>query len=305
MKNDTYRETASRARAELLAFWCSRLRRISAVNFRIEPLTVLIRDWRKAGAIGLSAIAMLTFAPLATASTIIFNGDFTNVGGDGVNNSLANSPVANWTSTGYNFVFDCTTSGTSTCASGADTANNSGIQLWGPANGSSNGLAASPDGANFLAMDGAYEVGPVSQTVSGLTVGDSYTVNFYYAGAQQEGYNGVTTEAFIVDFADTAYSGGSCSSCSETPILTNVNHGFTGWYSSSYTFVATTASGVLSFLAQGTPNGEPPFTLLDGVTITDDGKTTDPVPEPGTMCLVFGGLLIGVGSVISKTRPKR
>ncbi|UAJ11857.1 PEPxxWA-CTERM sorting domain-containing protein [Polymorphobacter megasporae] len=54
----------------------------------------------------------------------------------------------------------------------------------------------------------------------------------------------------------------------------------------SFTFTATGTTEVLSFLALGTPEGKPPFSLLDGVSGT--------VPEPATWAMMIGGLgLVG------------
>ena len=85
----------------------------------------------------------------------------------------------------------------------------------GPGNGSSNGLpASSPDGGNYLALDGAYAVAPVSQSISGLTPGVSTTVSFLWAGAQQSGFTGPTTEQFRVSLG---------SSSQLTPVLSNAS----------------------------------------------------------------------------------
>ncbi|QXQ08678.1 PEPxxWA-CTERM sorting domain-containing protein [Sphingosinicellaceae bacterium] len=53
------------------------------------------------------------------------------------------------------------------------------------------------------------------------------------------------------------------------------------------TFTASAVSQVLSFLAVGTPNGAPPISFLDGVSLTAA------VPEPAT----WGLMLVGFGAV--------
>ena len=117
------------------------------------------------------------------ASNLVTNGSFeqtTNGGGQlGYNTDLTGWSVPTPCCT-YTFVF---ASGT------ADTTGENGqygnLQLWGPNNGSANGLpATSPDGGNFVAADGAYETLPLSQTINGLTAGDKYNVTFYWAGAR-------------------------------------------------------------------------------------------------------------------------
>ncbi len=153
------------------------------------------------------------------------------------------------------------------------------VQLWGPGDDNvdpNNGLpASSPDGGNYLAADGSFQVGAISQTINGLTAGQQYTLSFYYAGAQQEGFDGpYTEERFIVGF------GGQPTQ--ETQILSDGTHGFTGWQQATMTFTADGTSDVLSFLAVGTPgSGQPPFTLLDGVSLNAA------TPEVGSWLMTF------------------
>ena len=128
---------------------------------------------------------------------------------------------------------------------------------------------------NFIAADGAYQTGPISQTVNGLTTGKSYTVSFYFAGAQQYGFTGATTEQWLVSLGSQQLA---------TAVLSDTSHGFTGWQYTSLTFTATATSEVLSFLAVGTPSGVPPFTLLDGVSMVA-------APEPGSAAMLVTGVL--------------
>ena len=125
---------------------------------------------------------------------------------------------------------------------------------------------------NFIAMDGVYEVHPVSQTVTGLTIGSTYILTFYYAGAQQEGFSGDTTESLTVNFGGTFVSTNSAQSgyftggqTYTTNTISLPSHAFSGWYQGSVLFSATSTSTTLNFLAGGSPAGEPPFTLLGGV----------------------------------------
>ena len=125
---------------------------------------------------------------------------------------------------------------------------------------------------NFIALDGVYEVHPVSQTVTGLSVGKTYILTFYYAGAQQEAFNGDTTESLTINFGGTFVSGPGAQSGSftggtsyTTATISLPEHSFSGWYEGSVSFVATSTSTTVNFLAGGTPTGQPPFTLLGGV----------------------------------------
>lgn len=217
----------------------------------------------------LSTALLALFISSAGATSLVANGNFETLKEPGVSSQFgtyyAYQEVIDWSTSGYNFVF---TPGT------ADTTGAIGqygqIYLWGPGNGSNNGLTTSPAGGNFLAFDSGTHVGAVTQTIKGLTAGKDYGVSFYYAAAQQHGYNGATTEQFKVSLG---------SESETTPVLSIGNHGFSGWDYETLTFKATSASEVLSFLASGTPTGVPPYALLDGVSLYV-------VPEPATWALL-------------------
>lgn len=237
--------------------------------------------------VALSALALTALATGASASTInVVNGNFeqtTATGSTEFGSRYAGDVVTGWTSTGYNWLV---LPGT-VDSSGVATEFGGGRKLWGPGDGSNNGLTASPAGGNYIAMDGAYAQGPLSQTLNGLTVGAATTVSFWFAGAQQYGYDGATTEQFEVSLGGQNLY---------TPVLNDTNHGFTGWTYQSLTFTPTSTSQVLSFLAIGTPGGEPPFSLLDGVSVSD---TTSPVPEPASLSLMLTGVA-GIGGLLRR-----
>jgi len=205
------------------------------------------------------------------ATELIINGGFEDTT-SGAGQMGYNTDATGWTTSGYNFIF---TSGS------ADTTGVPGqygnLELWGPGNGSNNGLpASSPAGGNYVGADGAFQVGAISQTINGLTPGQYYAVSFDWAGAQQSGFNGVTTEDWLVSLGSDTES---------TPILTDPNNGFTGWQQQTLGFTADSSSEVLSFLAQGTPDGEPPFSLLDNVSMVA-------TPEPSPLVAMFVGALV-------------
>ena len=208
--------------------------------------------------------------------------------------------LANWSTTGYNFVYSPGTadSGTSTGANTGqpneapgqyNAANGYGnTYMWGSNNGGAATLPATdPAGGDFLAADGAYQVGAITQMVTGLTVGNVYALNFYWAGAQQTGFTSATTEKWNVSL------GGQTGS---TPTVSLASKGFSGWMPQTLLYTATSASELLSFLAAGTPNGQPPFVLLGGVTL-------EAVPEPSAWVLVMG---FGVaGTLFEVVRRRR
>jgi len=230
------------------------------------------------------AVALSTLAVSAKAGDLVTNGGFESNGGNG---QLGfNTSVADWSipapSGNYAFIFAPGT---------ADTTGANGeygnVSLWGPGNGVANGLpATSPNGGYFLGMDSAFQVGALSQTIGGLTPGDSYTVGFWWAAGQQSGFSGASSTQWQV----------SLGSQTQNTAFANIpSQGFSGWMYQTFNFTATNSSEVLSFLANGSPQ-VPPFALLDGVSLTPT------VPEPGsfTLMLTAVGVLGVVGVLQSK-----
>ncbi len=154
-------------------------------------------------------------------------------------------------------------------------------------------LSAPPSGSYFIAADGDSRLaGSISQTVNGLTVGHTYDLKFNWAGAQQTGFSGPTTEKWQVSFgADTQ----------STSTVATPSQSFVGWQNSTLSFTAASASQLLSFLAIGTPNGQPPWLLLNGLSLTDT-TTPPPVPEPSTLAMLAVGI---AGLVLLRRRSQR
>jgi len=166
--------------------------------------------------------------------------------------------------------------------------------LFGPGDGYANGFVGSPDGGNFLASDGEAEYdGAFTQTISGLTPGGTYQVTFVWAGSQYLDSSSIYDTGSLT--SDWQVSLGAQTFT--TPVVSYPVHGFTGWMTQSFTYTASSTSEVLSFLAQGTPNGEPPTALLDGVSLNY-------VPEPGAWALMLVGLA-GLGAAARLRRVAR
>ncbi len=228
--------------------------------------------------LGAATLAAVSLGSAAQATQFVTNGSFETTS-LAASYKMNTTNVTGWSTTGYNFLFF---PGTATTTGAYVPEYKSQITLWG-----GNGFpASSPDGGNFIAADGAFGTAPITQTISGLTKGAKYNVSFDWAAAQQSGFSGVTTEQWQVSLGAATHS---------TAVKTNPNHGFTGWFSAVFTYTATGSSEVLSFLAQGTPQGQPPFSLLDGVSMTA-------VPEPGSWTLLLLGLFAVGGTVWLRSR---
>lgn len=174
--------------------------------------------------------------------------------------------------------------GATTGAQGVYYSTNDPFRLWP---GISNTVGPSPQGGNYVASDGdsTYNV-PLTQSITGLSIGQQYELTFYWAAGQQRNFDGPTTERWQVSLGSETYS---------TPTFSLANHDFSGWMTETMTFTATTSTSLLSFLAIGTPNGLPPFVLLDGVSMTA-------VPEPAAGALVVVGLF---GCALIRRRLKK
>jgi len=227
-----------------------------------------------ASAVALGLTLGMGTAALAQAD-LVTNGGFEITSGLG--QPGYNVTLAGWSTTGYNFLFGSTSGDTGV------TGQDGTLKLWGPANGSDNGLIASPQGGNYIAADGAYLVAPITQEITGLTVGHTYQLSFDFAGAQQNGFDGPNTEQWAATLGLTTQY---------TAVLDNASHGFTGWQPEAFNYTATSTSELLSFLAIGTPTGVPPFSLLDGVTLFDTTPPSAATPEPGALASAFAGVFV-------------
>ena len=265
----------------------------------LENFTRRIIAWPAAAV--LYSVALLAFVMPAKATTnFVSNGSFesTSSGGNGgeVNGEGQigyNINVADWTvggtsSTSYFFLFNLPAADTTPGTTGVD----GSLALWGPNDGSSNGLTASPDGGNFVGSDPDYQNQAISQTITGLTATQQYDVTFYWAAAQQEGFTGATTGlGWQVSLGSQTLS---------TTTTSNTSEGFNGWFQSTLVFTATSGSELLSFLSVGNGTAAlPPFVLLDGVSLTSA------TPEPGSWAMILGGLGLLAGGRVFRSRNSR
>jgi hypothetical protein len=250
----------------------------------------------KAAIGGLSAIGITSITLAPAIAVTLLNGGLVpivgtpttqelNAGGTRPNSNSTTIP--NWTVSGsYDWLY----------ADGLNaTSNTTGSKLWG--DGQS---VSSPTGSGwFIALDGDQSFpGSIEQTVTGLTTGGTYSVNFWQAAGQQHkqpgdtGFFGVTTERWEVSLANSG-----AAKLSNLMIPTNITSeggihadGVTPWEQQTmyFTYTGTTGSALLKFLAKGTPSDgtAPPFSLLAGVSVTEA------VPEPSEVV----GTILGVGA---------
>lgn len=235
----------------------------------------------------ISALALIALSGSAKANlNLVTNGGFesTTLSSSG---QITTSNVTGWSSpydpVYYNFVYfpgQATTAG----VGAVDTdCCNPHVWLYGPGNSAT--FPVSPNGGNFLAADADTQYnGAVTQTINGLTPGGTYDLSFYWGGAQYTTRTGPTTESWLVSLGSQTQSTGFISNASES---------FTGWQQANMQFKATSASEVLSFLAVGTPNGEPPVSVLDGVSLVA-------APEPGYSAV----MLLGIGCLAFVARRR-
>jgi len=251
----------------------------------------------KQAALALALLAVTRAPAYAQAVNLLTNGTFA-----GTPEKIPNTGLSGWTNNleynsttvyGYNFLIN---------PAYANGTTNTPIPLWGNADNGINTITAPPGGGYFVAMDGAYEQGSLSQTLNNLVAGQTYYVSFQWAGAQQEGsnFNSITTDQFAVALlAGTAVLPGNATCATTgaqcTGVLTDAAHGFTGWNFAGFAFTATQAQETLSFLDIGTPSGEPPFALLADVSLY--------IPEPSSLALLGG--VVGLLAVQRRTARKR
>jgi hypothetical protein len=142
--------------------------------------------------------------------------------------------------------------------------------------------ATSPQGGNFVQSDSTPNYAlPITQSISGLTAGQSYTLSFYQAAGQGQGDTGATTDQWEVTLG---------SSTQYSALMSIPQGGMFPWTSQTLTLTADNTTDLLSFIAIGS-GGVPPQIFLDGVDMEPS------VPEPSALMLLLG---VGVVCVLGR-----
>jgi len=222
-------------------------------------------------------------------ANLVADGGFSDSTGQiGFNTSFA---ASSWVASGddthsYDFILNGTTTVQGVNGSGQ-------VGMYGPLPASAGGT-----GGNYLAIDPVYTpaggnqasgINSVSQSIGGLQGGATYTLSFYWAAAQQQGFSGPTTEGWNFGLGNTSLT---------TGIVNLPQHTFGGWNFDSVQITLpanASASELLTFVAEGGPSsGNPPFDLLDGVSLTKN-TVPDSSSTAGLMGLGVAAMGIAAG----------
>jgi PEP-CTERM motif len=162
------------------------------------------------------------------------------------------------------------------------------FNLWYAGYGGNSWNGLGPTGGTYAGLDGNFGT-PLTQTITGLKIGYTYTLSFAWALAQEQTAAG----------PDTGYLNASLGGSSNTTATKSIPYqGFSGWFTQSYTYVANATSEALVFTAGGT--GQPPTLLLTNVSLTQTGA---PVPEPASLALLGSGVAAMLGLARRRAAP--
>ena len=255
-----------------------------------------------AAALCCASMLLMLVTPARANTNYVLNGNFELVGG-GLNSSFSleapntnKNDLTDWTLGNTspltaNQILNCVVMGGTNTNMCGTVAFGGGFSFW-----VNPGESPSPDGGNYYMADGdssatdgtgGFAV-PLYQTVNGLTIGDNYALSFEQAAAQQTGagHTGATTEQWKVEFCTTLPAVACTGNNVQTStLMNNASQSDIPWQTQTMNFTATAASEVLEFTSLGTPNGVPPFVLLDGVNLQQVA------PEPTAFALIGLGLL--------------
>ena len=245
----------------------------------------------------------LAFAGAAYAdpTNLVANGDFSdtsafyNYNGNNVGSNVNNSNLASWSLT------NCDTSTTCGFQFVVNTADLGSTGIYNQTNNQNNFFygtpGTAPDGnTNAFLSDATYQTQALYQAVGNLKIGDTYTLSFYQASLQQTGFGGPAQNSWQVGLGN-----GSAYTVKQSDTMNNEAHSFTPWVQQTMTFVADATSEILYFFATSNNGAQPPFLLLDGVSLTDASVPESDVAEPATIAMTAVGF---VGMLAARRRRR-
>ncbi len=238
----------------------------------------------------LASLSALAFSAMADVLTVN-NGSFLQYNGSAPKDYFGNVQPTGWSEGNGGGLLFVDAPGTAS--------DGSYLSVYGP-------FPNSPVGGNYIEADGNPAYSSVFyQVISGLTVGQTYSLSFYQAGGQQTGFGGpgvTTTQQWVVSLGteiegDTVgatsgtYSNADATvSTALTPLMTTGAESYTPWQLVTVNLTADATTDVLSFLAWGdggSTANEPPIVFLSGINAGDPV----PTPEPGTWAIFGAGLM--------------
>ncbi len=152
----------------------------------------------------------------------------------------------------------------------------------------------SPDGGSYLGIQDLasftprVNAGGITQLISGLDVGATYTLTFY-SMTNHDAFDAAARQDWVVSFGSDTQTG------QQTHYT-----GTADWVQSSLVFTAHAAAQALTFAAEYLPGSFPEMLNLDGIVLT---KTAAAVPEPSSGALFIGGLL-AAGAAVWRRRAR-
>ena len=268
---------------------------------------MICKIWQRMGLVAmLAAVVAIVTAGSARAQVLtVTNGDFAQYSGTtpGTNGDyFQNVNPTGWTG-GGGLIFVTNAAGVNN--------NSLYLQVYNTPT-----FPGPPPGGNFVEADGnpLYE-NSFSYQLSGLTVGTTYSLSFFQAAGQQQGFHGDTTNQWIVGLGTTGFSeynagGGyygysmadSNASIAVSPLMTVPTGTYVGWEQVTVSLKADATNDLLTFLAWG-DNGNtanlPPIAFLD---IAGNGAA---VPEPAGLSLLAIGMLVSGAYTLRRRRAAR
>jgi len=151
-------------------------------------------------------------------------------------------------------------------------------------------LGAAADGVAFIDLTGSYGAGAgtISQSFA-TTAGASYTLSFYFGANPDWQYPSMVGGGYANDgptkSLDVLIDGAQLGS---TYSIDTTGQAWSdpAWHLETTSFVAAGSTTQLTFESLNGANGTVYGPLLDGVSVVAS------VPEPGTVTLLLGGLLV-------------